>query len=116
MSCGGSKDLHSLLDTLADSKLRVLGLARGREGTERERSKMLSDFRRELSLASAKAYSSCLIGRLSRVGEQHRNAARRRAWVRREDERRDEESRAHWIANVCERGVFRSRGQFVTQN
>ena len=30
----GSKDLHSLLETLADHKLRAKGLARGREGTE----------------------------------------------------------------------------------
>ena len=32
----GSKDLHALLETLADCKLRAMGLARGREGTERE--------------------------------------------------------------------------------
>ena len=28
----GSKDLHALLEALADSKLRARGLARGREG------------------------------------------------------------------------------------
>ena len=28
----GSKDLHALLDTMADSQLRARGLARGREG------------------------------------------------------------------------------------
>ena len=109
----GSKDLHSLLETLADHKLRAKGLARGREGTERERAVMLSDFRRELSVTGAKAQSACLIGRVARVGEGHRLAARRRAWVRREDERREDASRAHWHANVIGRGVFRSRGQFI---
>ena len=109
----GSKDLHSLLETLADHKLRAKGLARGREGTERERAVILSDFRRELSVTGAKAQSACLIGRVARVGEGHRLAARRRAWVRREDERREEASRAHWHANVIGRGVFRSRGQFI---
>ena len=44
----GSKDLHSLLEILADHKLRARGLARGREGTERKRAVILSDFRREL--------------------------------------------------------------------
>ena len=43
----GSKDLHSLLEVLADSKLRVRGLARGREGSEWERSTILSDCKRE---------------------------------------------------------------------
>ena len=109
----GSKDLHSLLETLADHKLRAKGLARGREGTERERSVILSDFRRELSVTGAKAQSACLIGRVARVGEGHRLAARRRAWVRRENERREDASRAHWHANVIGRGVFRSRGQFI---
>ena len=102
------------MEVLADSKLRSRGLARGREGSEWERSSILSDFRRELSLAGAKAYSSCLLGRVARVGEEHRNAARRRAWVRREDERREEDSRAHWMANVRMRGFFRGRGNFVT--
>ena len=91
----GSKDLHSLLEVLADSKFRVKGLARGREGSKRKRSTILSVFRRELSLAGAKAYSSCLLGRVARVGKEYRNAARRRAWVLRE-----EASRVHWLANV----------------
>jgi hypothetical protein len=37
-------------------------------------------------------------------------ATKRREWVMREEERRDEARRAHWAANVRERGVF--RGQF----
>ena len=109
-----SKYLHSLLEVLSDSKLRVRGLARGREGSEWERSTILSDFRRELILAGAKSYSSCLLGRIARVGEEHRNAARRRVWVMREDERRAVPSRVYWLANVRRRGIFRGRGNFVT--
>ena len=109
----GSKDLHALLESLADCKLRAMGLARGREGTERERSIFLSQLRRELSTVGAKAQSSCLLGRVARVGEGHRAAAKRREWVRREDERREEAMKAHWNANVRERGVFRGRGQLI---
>ena len=109
----GSKDLHALLETLADCKLRSLGLARGREGTGRETSIFLSQLRRELSTVSAKAQSSCLLGRVARVGEGHRAAAKRREWVRREDERREEAMKVHWNANVRERGVFRGRGQLI---
>ena len=108
----GSKDLHALLETLADCKLRARGLARGREGTEWERSSILCDFRRELSTVGAKAVSSCLLGRVARVGEGFRLAAKRREWVKREEERREEARRAHWAANVRERGLF--RGQFFT--
>ena len=39
------KDLHDLLEMLADNKVAVLGLARGREGTERERSIFLSELK-----------------------------------------------------------------------
>ena len=82
----GSNDLHALLGTLADSQLRAKGLARGREGTDQERSIILAGLRRALSMAAAKAYSTCLLDRVSRVGEEHRQAARRRAWVKREEE------------------------------
>ena len=41
----------------------------------------MTDLRRELSLAGAKAYSACLLGREARVGEEHRQAARRRGGV-----------------------------------
>ena len=104
-----------MLEVLADSRLRMKGLARGREGSEWERSSIMSDLRRELSLAGAKAYSACLLGRVARVGEEHRQAAQRRSWTKREEERREEESRAHWVANVQRRGIFRGRGNFVTE-
>ena len=66
----GSKDLHALLETLADSQLRFRGLARGREGTNQERSIILAGLRRSLSMCAAKAYSSCLIDRVARVGKK----------------------------------------------
>ena len=74
-----SKDLHGLLDLLADHKVAALGLARGREATENERAQILSGYRRTLSTTAARASSGCLLGRLAKVGEAHRGAARRRA-------------------------------------
>ena len=107
----GSKDLHGLLDILADNKIHALGLARGRETSERERAQILSSYRRILSTTAARASSGCLLGRLAKVGEGHRLAARRRAWAKREGERLEEERRAHWRAHVQGRGVM--RGEFV---
>ena len=56
----------------------------------------------------------CLIGRVARVGEGHRLAAKRRAWFRREEERREDSRRAQWAVNMVWRGVFRGKGNFVT--
>ena len=111
----GSKDLHYLLEILADSKIRARGLARGREGTEQERSVILLNLRRELSMAGARAHSACLLGRVARLGEGHRLAAKRRAWVLRENELREDASRAHWIANIRGRGIIRGGGEFIVQ-
>ena len=102
----GSKDIHYLLEQIAESKLRAMGLARGRDGTDHEKSVILMNLRRELSTAAAKANSVCLLGRVSKIGDCHRLAAKRRVWVRREQELRDEANRAHWLANIRGRGVL----------
>ena len=106
-----SKDLHNLLDVLADHKVAALGLARGREATENELAQMLSGYRRTLSTTAARANSGCLLGRLAKVGEAHRGAARRRAWALRGEKRLQKERRAHWRTHVQGRGVM--RGEFV---
>ena len=104
------KDVY--LDLLADLKVKRLGLAKGRELSDRERAKVLSDYRRILSVTAARASSGCLIGRLARFGPAFRAAAKRREWVRKEGERMEEEREAHWRANVRGRGVM--RGQFAS--
>jgi hypothetical protein len=78
------------METLADSKLRAMCLARGRVGTERERG--LREREEHLPITT-KAQSSCLLGRLARLGEGPRAAAKRREWVRKEA------MKAHWVAN-----------------
>ena len=110
----GSKDLHHLLENIAASMLRALGLARGREGSDHERSVIMMNLRRELSTAGARANSACLIGRVARIGESHRLAAKRRMWVKREEELRQESSRAHWLANIRGRGIIRGGGEFIS--
>jgi hypothetical protein len=81
------------------------------EATERERSRILSGYRRVLSTTGARATSGCLVGRVARVGEAFRAAARRRVRTRQEEDRLESERRAHWRAPIQGRGVL--RGQFV---
>ena len=100
------------MDLLADTKVRALGLARGTEASARERARILSGYRRVVSVTGARATSGCLVGRVGRVGEAYRAAAKRRQWVRRESDRLEAERRSHWRAHVRGRGVM--RGQFLT--
>ena len=87
----GSKDLHGILDMLAQAKVQTLGLARGRENTEWERAMILSCYRRTLSTVAARASLGCLLGWLARVGEGtvrlqgggHGSNGRVRGWSRR---------------------------------
>ena len=80
-----SLDLHELL---ADAKLRARGFAWGWEGGKLGRSLLLHEFWRELSLFAAKAVSSCLLGKVSKLGEGCRQAAKHRAWAKHEEARK----------------------------
>ena len=107
----GSRDLYNLIELLADNKAAVIGLQKGREASDHERSQILSGYRRTLSTTSARASSGCLLGRIAKVGEGQRAAAKRRAWALKEAERHQEERRAHWRAHVQGRGAI--RGEFT---
>ena len=96
----GSQDLHGLIETLADNKLRAMGLAQGREGTEHERATIVAGLRRKLSMTAAKANSACLLDRVERIGEEHRQAAKRRAWAKVEEDRVKDERKAYWHAYI----------------
>ena len=106
----GSKDLHWLLELAADTKVVAMGLAKGEGATEMERGRILSGYRRKLSVAGAKAQADCLVGRLDQIGPASRAAAKRREWARRDQGRMEENRRAHWRAQLQGRSVF--RGEF----
>ena len=72
---------------------------------------MIAGVSRELSLAAAKAKSANLLYRVARIGEANRQAANRRVWVKREEEREQEERRSYWHAYV--RGMGRRRGDQI---
>ena len=68
----GSNDLHHLLDLLADLKVKGLGLGMGRELSSRVRVKIISNYRRLVSVTAARATSGCLMGRVARELEQRK--------------------------------------------
>ena len=77
----GSEAVHRLVDALATSRVRVAGPQRGRKGIrseEGERSVVVGQIRRKLSLAAIKAQCSSLLGRLESLGPGSSAAAGRR--------------------------------------
>ena len=108
----GSEDLHSLLQIMGESRLRAQGLARGMEGSAEELGVIVGQIRRKMSTASIRAIGNCLLSRLRMLGEGSKNAAKRRQWAMREDQRMTNERRAVWLAQVAGRGLVR-RGQFL---
>ena len=74
----GSEDLHNLLRNIALSRLSAIGLARGRPGSEEELAVIVGQVRRRLSVAAIRANSTCLLSRLSLIGEEARRTADRR--------------------------------------
>ena len=97
-----------MLQTLADSQRHFRGLARGREGTNQERSIILAGLRGSLSMFAAKAYSSWL---MDRVGEEFRQAARRMAWLKRVD---DPRAKGFLADNVRTRGITGGSSQIFS--
>ena len=106
----GSRDLHTLLDTLADSRQRAMVLARGREGSGSEKGQILAQFRRVLSTSSARAQAQTLVSRLQVMGDRGRDAARRRNVAGKENRRLEVEMRGQWQAYIRSLGV--ARGTF----
>ena len=67
----------------------------------------MHEFRREFSLVAAH-----LLGKVSKLRDVHRQAAKRRAWAKHENDRREAAMRAHCAANALGRGVTRN-GRYV---
>ena len=78
----GSEDTHTLLNIMATSRVRVAGPSTGRKGIlrseEGERAMVMGYLRRTLSIATTKAQSSSLLGRLEGLGPGSAAAINRR--------------------------------------
>ena len=97
-----SKDVHSLIGTLAESRLRFQMLQQGRPegGSDNELAIIVGQLRRKLSLAVTKANVTCLLSKLHQVGPGNKQLAKKRDWVLQEDEKMRRERNAQWIRNV----------------
>ena len=86
----GSKDLHSLVKVLAETKLAAKARALGRQMSDKELGVIVNQVRKYLSTSFIRAQSLCLINRLSYLGEGAQAAAGRTLAEQLEEGRRRE--------------------------
>ena len=108
----GSEDLHDLIQQLAESRARSMGLRRGRESSEAELGIIVGQIRRALSTTFVRAQAQCLLMRMNCLGQGYSKAAQRRQWAVKEEERTKWERQAQWISRIRGRKLV-SRGQFL---
>ena len=107
-----SEDTHSLLATLATSRVRVAGPSRGRRGhlrsEEGERAVAIAGLRRRLGVLTVRIQAYSLLGRLEVLGPGTAAAAGRR-WQAGELERCwRREQQAHTLARLCGQRAYRT--------
>ena len=97
-----SQDVHSLVEVLAQSRLKFQVLQEGRPngGSEQELAVIVSQIRRLLSVTAVKAQVGCLLGRLHQVGPGNKQLAKKREWALLQDNRMKRERHSQWIRKI----------------
>ena len=107
----GSKDLHSLVKVLAETKLAAKAGSLGRQMSEKELGVIVNQVRRYLSTSFIRAQSLCLINRLIYLGEGAQAAAGRRVLAKQLEEGRRRDRQATFMAPIRGRGLSSREGQ-----
>ena len=79
-----SNDLNNLLDKMAESRVALVARRDGRELSDAEKGVVVGQLRRQLSTASVRAASNCLLDRMHQCGQGAQIATKRRegsAWM-----------------------------------
>ena len=76
-----SHDVHHLLKTLAEARVRKMELQRGSFKPQEHLGVVTGDYRRIVSVACVRAQAECLLSRLNQVGEGMTAANNRRKQV-----------------------------------
>ena len=109
----GSKDMHSLVKVIAETKVANTARALGRDLSDKELGIVVSQVRKYLSISFIRAQSLCLLNRLCFLGEGAVAAAGRRDLTRRLEEGRRRDRQASYMAHIRGRGLSREGQIFV---
>ena len=107
-----SEGVHELIQVVAQSRLRAVGLQRGRVCEKGELGVLVGRIRKQLSVAAVKTQADCLITRLGNVGEGAGAAGKRRGNVIRWERRWEKEMQAEMVCERQGRRILR-RGQIM---
>ena len=73
-----NEGVHQLVQSLAESRIKFLGLQRGRPGSDQELGICVGQIRRRLSMVAIKAQVDCLLGKIHQVGPGNRHLTKKR--------------------------------------
>lgn len=82
----GSKDLHTLIRVLGESRVTCQARAQGRPASDKELGLVIGQTRRVLSVSFIRAQATCLLLRVGHMGEGANSAADRRLLASRMEE------------------------------
>ena len=112
-----SKDVHTLVDVLAKSRLKhqLQDAGRPDEGSDNELAVITGQIRRTLSQTVVKSQVNCLLSRIHQVGPGNKQLAKKRQWTLQQDEKMRKERSAQWIrriegVNTLRKGMIRTFG------
>ena len=97
-----SQDVHNLVQTMAESRLKFQAEAEGRPGggSDQELGLIVGQIRRALSMSAMKAQVECLLNRIQQAGSGNKQLAKKREWTLVQDERMKREKNAQWIRRI----------------
>ena len=113
--CSG--DLHELLNTMAESKMKYLSRSRGEFESEWKTASHLTYLRRQIYVCAVRGMAKSLFVRLQQAGVGPgggaAQAAKRRGQAMAREERGRRERATHWLQHTRGYRVI-NRGQFLT--
>ena len=96
----GSRHLHELIQTCAESKVAFLCRSTGRQEKEGLLGTLVSQYRRMISTCCVRAQAMCMLGRVGVISGAARAAAKRREGAVRLERQLRQEQRAVWMASI----------------
>ena len=108
-----SKDLHSLIKVMGESKVAAQARDRGRPASDNEVGMVISQIRKFLSTAFIRAQGLCLLNRLCLLGKGSKEVTGRRDLARRMEISRKRDLQAHFQAHIPGSGLAHSGQIFV---
>ena len=110
-----SNDVNNLIDVMADSRVKMMARREGRQISDKEKGVVVGQLRRQLSTASIRAASNCLLVRTHQCGQGDNMVAKRREVSHWMLEVIKKEREVQWLAKV-RGGQLVQKGRFLVKD